>query len=170
MQKICYKKILFFIFLIFPLVAWSQSLSHYSFNSASGFFSNNLTLDYSFGQLIIDDFSNKKVITSGFVQYYKVKEDLPKNSLNNLEANIAIYPNPVGELLNVNIVLSDEIENISIEIFDVNGKNLPVKFDKNIYGKQAAVYANTSALITGNYNIRIIINQKIIKNITITKI
>ncbi len=165
-----YKKILYFAFLVFPLAAFGQTLSQYSINSASGFFSADLTLDYTLGQLVTSDFHNQKIITSGFVQTYQVTENKKNTKQNLYELNVALYPNPVSALLYCTIASSDKIETFQVEIFDINGRKINIPAEISGYDNFKKVTFDLSVLSVGNYSIRIIINQSVIKNFTITKI
>ncbi|MEO6189252.1 MAG: SdrD B-like domain-containing protein, partial [Saprospiraceae bacterium] len=76
--------------------------------------------------------------------------------------NVSIYPNPVDDLLKVEITVGEETE-LEVRVFDKSGKNVLT----NPFGgfKKVGKYSellNTSILAAGQYNLQIVTNSGIV--------
>ncbi|MGB1052100.1 MAG: T9SS type A sorting domain-containing protein [Chitinophagales bacterium] len=104
------------IALISPLTLFSQSISPYIVSNAGGTMeSNEVIMDFSIGELVIETFDNTEILTQGFHQ------DALAVAIPIVELDILtrIYPNPsADELL---IELSRQ-RNGEISLYDIGGK------------------------------------------------
>jgi hypothetical protein len=117
------------------------------------------TLSYSF----IDNtpvrginFYRLKVIDNGGHEKYSAV----RNVRNEGTADIAVYPNPVKDLMLVNIT-SDKLDKALININDMNGKIIYTKI-MNITEGMNYVNVNTSAMSSGTYIIKIQLNNDLV--------
>lgn len=104
------------IALISPLTLFSQSISPYLVSNAGGTMeSNEVIMDFSIGELVIETLDNTEILTQGFHQ------DALAVAIPIVELDILtrIYPNPsADELL---IELSRQ-RNGAISLYDIGGK------------------------------------------------
>jgi hypothetical protein len=117
------------------------------------------TLNYSF----IDNtpvrginFYRLKVIDNGGHEKYSAV----RNVRNEGTADIAVYPNPVKDLMLVNIT-SDKLDKALISINDMNGKIVYTKI-MNIAEGMNYVNVNTSVMSSGTYVIKIQLNNDLV--------
>ena len=91
------------------------------------------------------------VPSSNSIYYYEIFAPQAILSVT-LDATVSIYPNPVENLLNVNIQLNQD-DNITLSVVDLNGK--VVYQTSSIKGKNSTTPINTTSFAKGVYMIQI---------------
>lgn len=154
--------------LLIPISLEAQTISRYSISSASGFYSENLSLDFSVGQIITPSVDNSQLLTSGFQQpENKTIKNEQKNEFINYELNI--FPNPTNSYTNIIITSEFEIEQINVNVYDVCGKEIFLDYNQQNLTNYQKIKINFSNVIDGNYLVLVTINQMITKNFIIVK-
>lgn len=118
------KRIIAIIFSIVSINAFSQIVSPELFTSSGDNFKNNdLELDWSIGEIMIETYSNAdNSLTQGFHQpKYEVTTRIDKISKDNFEINI--FPNPTSELINLQTKGSVN-QKLTYKLIDLQGKLL----------------------------------------------
>ena len=170
MMKI-FNKILFVLIFLLPTISFSQSIGRFVFSSAAGFYSQNICIDFSVGQTIAGVYENNKIFTSGFEQPAELT--LSKNirkDIINIDFNITIFPNPVSDFVNIYITSKYKIEELKIEIFSVQGKEIPVGsmfYDSENFSK---IQVDLSKLNQGNYILKTYINNSFAGSFVLAKL
>jgi hypothetical protein len=123
MKKYLILSCTFYLFFI----AKSQSISPEVIATAGDYFvGSNATLSWTLGEVITETvFNGNYTLTQGFQQPHYNITSIPDdpNIKNDPLADINIYPNPVGDQLNVNFKEMKQ-DNVTITLFDLNGKVL----------------------------------------------
>lgn len=154
--------------LLIPISLEAQTISRYSISSASGFYSENLSLDFSVGQIITPIVENSQILTSGFQQpENKTIKNEQKNEFINYELNI--FPNPTNSYTNIIITSEFEIEQINVNVYDVCGKEIFLDYNQQNLTNYQKIKINFSNVTEGNYLVLVTINQIITKNFIIVK-
>lgn len=154
--------------LLIPISLEAQTISRYSISSASGFYSENLSLDFSVGQIITPSVDNSQILTSGFQQpENKTIKNEQKNEFINYELNI--FPNPTNSYTNIIITSEFEIEQINVNVYDVCGKEIFLDYNQQNLTNYQKIKINFSNVTEGNYLVLVTINQMITKNFIIVK-
>ncbi|MFI5221712.1 MAG: T9SS type A sorting domain-containing protein, partial [Bacteroidia bacterium] len=128
----------------------SQDNEHYeSIGTVKGNGNSNITINYNF---------NDETPLTG-TSYYRLKQvdldgkfslsEVKVVSTNKSRSSVAIYPNPTNGILNIEIE-SAEQKNISINLYDVNGRNILNEKRIVISGKQTFQF-NSSTIPSGIY-------------------
>ncbi len=115
---------LIFNFLIFISPGkkiFSQSISPEVISSAGDYFINGSNaLSWTLGEPAIGTYSNtNNFLTQGFQQSYYSVTSLAENKLEQIHINV--FPNPVGDYLNISIKPEGKNSNGVIELFDEKG-------------------------------------------------
>lgn len=107
------------ILLLVASVSYSQSLSPALLSSQNGVdTSKNMVLEWTLGESFIETITTKSTMfTQGFIQPYLESS----KAIVQLVDDILIFPNPVDTHLNLKL-LSDNDSNLSIDIYNVNGR------------------------------------------------
>ena len=74
---------------------------------------------------------------------------------NSVASNVAVFPNPVNDILNINV---DGVQNSSIIVFDITGKNVANK--QLVNGKNQL---NVESLKAGIYFYSVLVNKEVIE-------
>ena len=120
--KIC----LILLFIVSCISASSQQSSPYIVASAGGIAQGNtMQLEWTMGELATETItSTERVYTQGFHQpLLQIKKSTPAKELNSLDIGIHIYPNPVTNLLNIDLGVGTN-ENLFVRLFDNYGKEI----------------------------------------------
>lgn len=146
----------------------AQNISRYTFSSAGGFYNENITMDYSVGQIITPLVNSSQILTSGFQQpNFSKAVETPKEVEINCE--LSIYPNPTNNFANLILTSEFEINDIDVKVFDITGKEIfpPInKFELSNYTKISIDFSNESI---GEYIIHTTINQTVTQQSTIIR-
>ena len=140
----------FFLFFI----AKSQSISPEVIATAGDYFvGSNATLSWTLGEVITETVSNGSyTLTQGFQQPHYNITSIPDdpNIKNDQAGDINIYPNPVGDQLN--IAFKDmKQDNVVITVFDLSGNVLINDIAENT---TSIKQLNMTFVAKGNYIIR----------------
>jgi len=150
MKKYLILSCIFFSF----FVARSQSITPEVIATAGDYFvGSNATLSWTLGEVITETVSNGNyTLTQGFQQPHYNITSIPNdpNIKNDPIGDINIYPNPVGDQLNVSFKDMKQ-DNIIITLFDMSGKILVNDIAENT---TAIKQLNMSNVAKGNYIIR----------------
>ena len=104
------------ICLLIPFVGLAQLNSpELVSNSGGSFSSGGYHIDFSVGEIAIEQFGNGIVLTQGFHQGI---EDINSNVVN-LDINTKVYPNPATNFL---IIELEKNVNAELLVYDINGK------------------------------------------------
>jgi len=71
-----------------------------------------------------------------------------------------VYPNPVNDVLNINLVLTENVSEIKVKIKDINGKIIQSVEDNLIIDKNVSYSISTVKLLEGFYFVSLYINNK----------
>lgn len=69
------------------------------------------------------------------------------------EASVRVFPNPVSELINVDVFLEDQASDVSLELLDINGKLVATEKHSNI--KRKIITMNVAHLRSGIYTLNV---------------
>tara|TARA_B110000977_G_C11014945_1_gene469092 strand:+ start:548 stop:1018 length:471 start_codon:yes stop_codon:yes gene_type:complete len=136
------------ICLLIPFFGLAQDNSHQLVSNSGGSFSNeDYHMDFSIGQIAIEQLGNGMIITQGFHQ-----GDLSiVTDVEELDFITKIYPNPTQSFFTIEF---DSPQNVTAFLSDQNGKLIFQKEIKN----QSIQSFDVSDLAQGNYQF-IIINK-----------
>lgn len=156
----------FFLF----FMARSQSITPEVIATAGDYFvGSNATLSWTLGEVVTETVSNANyTLTQGFQQPNYNITSIPDdpNIKNDQSADINIYPNPVGDLLNVSFKDMKQ-DNVLITLFDLNGKILINDIAENT---TALKQLNMSFVAKGSYILRFATkNGKFLKSFKVVK-
>tara|TARA_B100000963_G_scaffold75518_1_gene63669 strand:- start:466 stop:933 length:468 start_codon:yes stop_codon:yes gene_type:complete len=107
------KTLLFFLQLFYFFSVYAQTNNHELVStSGSTFKNNNYVIDYSIGEVMIESFNEKIIMTQGFHQ----NTIIIFNNIDEIYPKIKVYPNPtksfftleLNQRLSVNSVLTDK--------------------------------------------------------------
>lgn len=166
-----YIKIIFLILFISPTLIFAQSIERYSFTSAGGFYSKDISIDFSLGQNIVQPFINNNILTSGFQQpEYKnsKKQIVNKDQTDNFIINC--FPNPVKSSTSITVTSATEIKNFSLKIFSIDGKEISIPQKPYYYKNFLKIELDLSNLLQGEYIIKSLINNNFTNSFTIVKL
>jgi len=136
--------------------------AHFVINNSGfvgiGTVSPDAKLEVADGDILVSNYNNGLILTSPNGTKYKVSVDnsgtltteiITKISTNESDNNIKVYPNPVENILTIDL---DEYknQNISVELFDVTGKMVLFKSFNT-----AKVIVDLNDFITGTYILKI---------------
>lgn len=109
----------------------------------------------SSNQVLTDNYSTWSgttwVPSTNGIYYYEIFAPQAVSNTN-LDATVSMYPNPVENILNLNIQLNQE-DNISIAVVDINGK--VVYQSSSLKGKNISTTINTTSFAKGIYLVQI---------------
>jgi hypothetical protein len=163
-------KKLLFLFCFYSFNLYSQSFQ--SLVCSTGNVSNSFVY-YNLGETITTTFSQSTLIlTQGFIQPHDSSSVIMLSSNEKNEENIEVitFPNPFSNNITLQIKNS-EPQNSSIQIIDILGRAMPVSFQSEQSGSMSQSYfINTSFIQSGNYFIRIVNQNKLVKVIKIIKL
>jgi len=121
------------------------------------------TVSYSIGQLdYVTATASSGTLTQGVQQPYEILlvTEIEEASIH---SSISIYPNPTHDLIILKVE-GNNIESISYQLYDIQGKLLLIK---EATGEQTTILMNE--FVNGIYIIKIIDNDTIIKSVKIIK-
>lgn len=148
---------------LFPIIVFGQTISRYTLSSAGGFFNENTSLDYSVGQIVSPTVLNSQLLTSGFQQPEFITDNNQQNDDEESKYEVNVFPNPTSDYVNIIITSEFDIENIDLNVFDITGKQIYTKIDKQKISNFTKFSIDFSTLETGEYLIQYVINNSIIK-------
>ncbi|MEC9209748.1 MAG: T9SS type A sorting domain-containing protein [Bacteroidota bacterium] len=139
-----------FLLLFSPLLVFGQVTSPSLIsNSGDSYSNNNVNMDFSIGEIVIETHQNNEILTQGFHQ-----EILQiSTGISELDLVTKVYPNPTSDFVIV------ELENDNtgeILIYDINGKLMLSDKLNNERKKQF----DFSKFSQGNYLLHINIKDK----------
>ena len=109
------------LFIVFSTHVTAQDLDHYVIGSDGGHSRNNqFSLDYTIGEVVTDfsrDTANNVDLAQGFQQSYLSIVSVEDHVF---DIEIAVYPNPAIDHLNVSLLLGDK--EMRYSLFDIGGK------------------------------------------------
>ncbi|HNS18240.1 MAG TPA: T9SS type A sorting domain-containing protein [Bacteroidales bacterium] len=120
------KHLLLSLFLIMNLTLFSQAQSLIPDVIATAgdiFFSKNGSLSWTLGEVATETISAEtSLLTQGFHQSYLqiLKVNTPDDPL----VDVTVYPNPVNDLLTIEITTAEKDPQISLELFDFTGQHI----------------------------------------------
>jgi len=152
-------KLIIFFLLIQISTTVGQSIDIQILSSTSSLSNQNSKLEYTMGELMVEEFKNDNILTQGFYQ--------GKIIITNIESiipsiKIEIYPNPFMSSIKIDIT---EYKNVKIELFDLKGKI--IKAESLIKHNNQL---DMSGLISGTYILRVIKNNALVKTARVIKI
>lgn len=155
------KKILLILSIIF-CISFVQAQT--SINSAGGSVSQPAGFtSYSVGQpFIVPQFSISGSIFPGIQQTYEIS--ITEGIDSHPEISINVYPNPVNDYLILSLPLSQNIENITTKLMDIQGTSL--RFNE-IHDTKTRI--DVSTLAPGTYFLRINMDNRVLKVFKILK-
>lgn len=83
-------------------------------------------------------------------------------------SNVQVYPVPIINNLNLDFTLND-IGDVDIQVYDINGKQVLIKNNKNILPNSYQQSINFSTFTSGIYNVKFLHNNKEIKSFKVYK-
>ena len=136
-------------FVLLPFISLSQINTPQLISNSGGFFSSGgYHIDFSVGEIAIEQFGNGVVLTQGFHQ-----GDLSIiTDVEELDFISKIYPNPTQSFFTIEF---DSPQNVTAFLSDQNGKLIFKKEIKN----QSIQSFDVSNLAQGNYQF-VVINKK----------
>ncbi|MCG3166207.1 MAG: hypothetical protein POELPBGB_01984 [Bacteroidia bacterium] len=131
-------------------VVSGQSISPQVIASAGTHYAaGNAQLSWTVGEPVITTVSNgSNIITQGFHQTLLNATAVEEQTVAGI--NVNVYPNPVQDVLNVNIV--NNLKNLQMELFDMSGKLLQAR---GIGAAESTVQVNMTEYARANYLLRI---------------
>ena len=138
--------------LLFSLFSTAQSIYPSTVNATGqSVFFGNFRLEWSVGESVaINTMSSSNLlVTNGLLQYYVQNSATENIAATWLPSEVTVYPNPVRNILDINI-LHSSIGKEKIELFDMKGGKLMEKqFD--YMGMGLLEKLNLSGLTAGQY-------------------
>jgi len=192
------KKILLLLLLTIPLFSISQSIGRYSFTSTSGFYSNDVCVDFSIGQTIVNplkrysftstsgfysndvcvDFSigqtivnplkNNNILTSGFQQEEISKKNI-EYKVEEINLNFVLFPNPIKNIAYISVTSDEILNDVFARVFSIDGKEVQITQELFNYDNFCKIKLDFSSLEIGNYIIKTYINNTLTKSFTVIK-
>ena len=138
--------------------ATGQSLSHSVIGSAGEYQSNgNVSLSFTVGETFTETFSGADhTLTQGFQQPFEDEDDVNQIfGSQSANLNIAYYPNPVRQEVNVNIT-SDVQSDYELTLHTITGQQLEVNYEKKESGNNLNFVVAMNYLPEGVYMLRIV--------------
>ena len=149
--------------ILFTFSLYSQNLDHFVIGTDGGYAGNNqFSLSYTIGEIVTElgnDPINNIDLTQGFQQSY-ISIVSTENHI--AEIDIAVFPNPAVNYLNVNI--SDLSKVKTYAMYDMSGKLL---LQKEIISNQFEI--SFSNLSSGNYLLIFQNEQQKLKTLKVQK-
>ena len=122
-------------------------------NATSGghYTGTNAQLSFTIGEPVIETVSNtNNIITQGFHQTSYDITSIKENQ--DMGYNISVFPNPVGNTLQISISGNVDNSNLKIELMDITGKIL---INEKVAGAIITHQLNMREYATGSYFLRI---------------
>lgn len=143
-------KNIFLVFFFFPLFVLGQITSPSLVSSSGGSYSNNnLNIEFSVGQLVIETHQNNDILTQGFHQgSLKIQ-----TTLSEIKFEAKVYPNPTSDIIVVE--LAKDVKG-DILVYDVNGK---LVLSDQLYQERKKQF-DFRELNQGNYLLHLKIDDK----------
>ena len=141
------KNIVFLLFI--PFLSFSQSISKQVISTAGEyFFNDNAKLNFTSGETFVGNMTSEdNSIQIGNGYYESLDLTTLSNNIPDLELNVNLFPNPTDSYISIKY---PSIENLSLIIYDINGKQINKFFIKSNQ------IINISALSNGIYLIKIL--------------
>jgi len=135
-------------------IIMAQSITPFVIASTGGFYtSSNFSLSSTLGEVIITTATGtNNILTQGFQQPSNMGTSIQQ--IDEGETSITVYPNPATDYLTVEIS-SDKYDRFDIELFDLLGQKLFVRYEEDQYSTTNIYTINTSALAEGIYLLRL---------------
>lgn len=125
---------------------------------------NGGSIDYSVGQIVYTSSSGLNgTVEEGVQQPYEIWAYTGVDEEYGVQFECSVFPNPVNENLTLKIDMQ-ELGKLSYQFFEINGKLVA---DKTITGNETTISMNV--LSAGTYFLKVIYNNKEIKNFKIIK-
>ena len=150
----CKKYSLTVISILFYACSMAQSITPFVIASTGNFSTAaNFTLSSTLGEVMVTtETGANNILTQGFQQ-----PAIPVTSVQQIDQDgtlITVYPNPAIDHLTVEIS-SDKYDRFDIELFDLPGQEIFVKYEEDQYSTTNIYTINTSALAPSIYLLRI---------------
>ncbi len=163
-------KFLKIIVIILSLFTWnlamSQSISGYSISGAGGSLNSNILYDYNLGSISTSAYTGTYSVTSSVLTTEPNKD---YNNTEDFNTQITTYPNPAKNFVNIVITSDYDINNIEIAVFDILGRRIDLNYNIAEMGNYTKATFDISSLDLGSYNFSIILNNSILKSVTLIK-
>ena len=135
-------------------IIMAQSITPFVIASTGNFSTAaNFTLSSTLGEVMVKtETGTNNILTQGFQQPAS-----PVTSVQQINQDgtlITVYPNPAIDYLTVEIS-SDKYDRFDIELFDLPGQEIFVRYEEDQYSTTNIYTINTSALAPGIYLLRI---------------
>ncbi len=120
--------------------------------SSGDYYSNeDITLEWTIGEGVTETYEeNEIILNQGFQQNIEIIQ-LPTKNNNLDDIKVTIYPNPAGEIVNIDISTSDDFE-LNIDLYDIQGNNLYTVKKNN---GQPSIQIELPELPAGEYILKI---------------
>ena len=163
------KKILLLLLLTIPLFSISQSIGRYSFTSTSGFYSNDVCVDFSIGQTIVNPLKNNNILTSGFQQPEEISKKNIEYKVEEINLNFVLFPNPIKNIAYISVTSDEILNDVFARVFSIDGKEVQITQELFNYDNFCKIKLDFSSLEIGNYIIKTYINNTLTKSFTVIK-
>ena len=132
----------------------AQSITPFVIASTGSFYTSaNFTLSSTLGEVMVTTATGpNNILTQGFHQPGSMGTYVQQ--IDEGGTSITVYPNPATDHLTVEIS-SDKYDRFDIEIFDLLGQKIFVRYEEDQYSNTNIYTINTSALAEGIYLLRI---------------
>jgi hypothetical protein len=160
-------RIITIIAILASINAKAQYISASLISSGGDLFkANNIQMEWTLGDLIIDTYKNGNYVTQGFIQGAS-KLNIGQQEIANSKTINALkaYPNPFNDGFNLEVINTKPNDNISICVYDVIGKEV---FNQN--HAEAIQYINLSHLAASIYIVKVHVNNELAGSLKINKL
>jgi len=155
------KNYLILLGLTIPLYINAQQAIPASGGNATG---GGGSASYTVGQIVFASTSGTGgIITQGVQQPYEIFIETGIEAAKSISLECSVFPNPTSEFINLKIE-GYKVENLSFQIYDMNGKLLQNKMVEGIITR-----ISMKNFIPATYFLRLIDNNKEIKTFKIIK-
>ncbi len=122
------------------------------------------SVSYSVGQVVYTTNTGANgSVAQGVQQPYEISEVIGLEEAKGINLEYKVYPNPATDLLTL-IIKNYDSENLSYQLFDINGKLLE---NKKLTGNETTIMVE--ALVPAAYFLKVIDDQKELKTFKIIK-
>lgn len=150
---------------LFTLTAWSQDIPMQVIAAGGGYFENTsagLSISWTLGEVAFTTLSSTDyILTQGFQQgnLFTTSVDKPTTT----ENDIAIYPNPVTDFVEVRVNIPNVAGKVTFELYDITGRKV-MSVVKGIEQLEP-IELSLSDLRTGMYLLKVTLNEGSVKRI-----
>ena len=123
-------------------------------SAGTSYQSNNLTLDWSLGEVMIKSLEDPSMMLSqGFHQpSYNL---VSTNPIPQEIGSIAVFPNPFSEEISIKMSYAKSEKGI-LELYDIHGKKI---WEKTFHGSEIVEKYATGSLASGSYFLNVILSE-----------